>query len=789
MSDNQEVIKHNGNGNGNGNDNGKAHGPQSIAPISPRERFEIVPYAPEMAFGPRLHLRDYYHMLERRKWIILACVVLAVTAAAVYTSRLTPIYQASAQLEIDQEGVNVLPYQDFNSANQNYNYLYEEFLQTQIKHITSRSLAQRVAIAAGIDKKIPDQPVVEKSRLSAMWAFITGKKSEDTPVKPLTSAEKIQIATDDIIAGLEVLPVKDSRVVAIIYNSPDPKEAARIANILTQQYIDYNFQAKYDATSRATDFLQKQLIDLKIKVEQSEEALINYARQNNILNVSEKQDVVLQTLTDINSQLTQARGARMDKESVYKTLAQATTTENFPQGLRTSMIEKLESGLLSDEQELAKMTIQLGASMPQVKQLESRVKQTRTQLEHERRLAIDNASKEYETAMAREKLLAAAFDKQKVQANELSESSIQYNIIKREVETNKQLYDGLLQRMKEAGVAAGLKSSNIRVVDQAEIPISPSSPNMPKNLAMSLMLGLMGGFGLAFFLNYLDNTVKTPEDVEDLIGLPSLGLIPSLASTHSGYGYLPAARRRRAQSLALATQGVELASLTSSGSMIAEAFRGLRTALLLSDRENPPKIIMVTSSRAGEGKTTTVCNTALSLAQTGKRVLIIDCDLRRPKIAKIFQEKGNGLSEYLTGQVGFVEATIETTIPNLFIMHAGTPPPHPGELLGSTKMQEALLASAQVFDYILIDTPPLMSVTDPLIIAPMADGVILVTKGAKNPPEILKRAKKSLDLVHARILGVLCNNVDLHSSSYNSYYHQYSEYSSYVSEDTQHPSA
>ena len=297
----------------------------------------------------------------------------------------------------------------------------------------------------------------------------------------------------------------------------------------------------------------------------------------------------------------------------------------------------------------------------------------------------------------------------------------------------------------------------------------------------------MGGLGLAFFLNYLDNTVKTPEDVEDMIGLPSLGLIPSLQSSHGSYGYRysKSGRKHRAGAEALAKQGVELASLTASSSLIAEAYRGVRTALLLSTPENPPKIIMVTSSKAAEGKTTTVCNTALSLAQTGKNVLILDCDMRRPKIRKIFSGNGNaGLSEYLTGQVDFADVVQESTIPNLYIAHSGTIPPNPGELLGSLRMEEAIDAAAATFDFILIDTPPLMSVTDPLIIAPMTDGVILVTKGGGSPPEVLRKAKKSLELVHARILGVLCNNVDLHSTAYHYYYHQYYDYHSYVcSED------
>ncbi len=779
----------------NGNNNGALIRPPAgpdQSRILPYETYDPYAYPAEYVF-PTMHakhLRDYWRVVLRRKWIVLAIVVAAVACSAVYTLRQTPLYQATAQLEIDQASDNVLPYQQVTAQN-DYSYYYEEYLQTQIKHLTSRSLASRVAVAAGLDQEDASKPAAsgQKSGILSRWTWLMSPKKTSEPLRPLTKEERLEQGIDTVLGGLSVTPVKNSRVVEINYTSTDPQLAAKLVNILCQQYIEYNFQAKFDATSRATDFLQKQLVDLKAKVEKSDNDLIDYARTHSITTVGEKEDVVTQTLGDINAKLTEAKAARMEKESVYSTLSQA-TPENFPQALRTPLITTIETNLLNDEQDLAKMTSQFGPGMPQVKQLESRVRRAREQLVRERQLAIDNARTEYDTATAREKLLAQAFDKQKGLANQLNESNIHYNILKREVETNKQLYDGLLQRMKEAGVAAGLKSSNIRIVDKAEVPGAPYSPDLRKNLAMGLLIGLMGGLGLAFFLNYLDNTVKTPEDVEEMIGLPSLGLIPSLQSSHGKYGYRYGRGRRmhKAGSEALMKQGVELASLTASSSLIAEAYRGVRTALLLSTPENPPKVIMVTSSKASEGKTTTVCNTALSLAQTGKSVLILDCDMRRPKIQKIFSENGSaGLSEYLTGQVDFADVVQESTIPNLYIAHSGTIPPNPGELRSSLKMEEALDAAAATFDFILIDTPPLMSVTDPLIIAPLTDGVILVTKGGGNPPEVLRKAKKSLELVHARILGVLCNSVNLHSTAYHYYYHQYYDYHSYVSTEEVSP--
>ena len=632
---------------------------------------------PEFAyeFGPRKHLRDHWSVVVRRKWVILTLVVTALAISTVYTFRQTPLYQATTKLEIEPELANVLPYQDFERSSKPWRY--EEYLNTQIKHLTSRNLARRVALAAGLDRRTG--PKQEPVGFAAVWDWLTGSAGAERNQRRLTKEERIQQAIDEVLDAISVVPVRKSHMAEVNYTSPDLELAARVVNILAREYIEYNFQAKYDSTSRATEFLQKQLVDLKAKVEATEEAQLNYARAHNILSINEKQDVVLQTLADLNTELTGARSARMSKQSVYQTLADA-TPENFPQALRTPLIEELEGDLLRTEQELARISAQLGPAMPQVKQLKSQVTQGHDQLRKQKLLAIENAQAEYQTALERERLLSEAVNEQKTQVNQLNEASIHYNILKREVETNKQLYDGLLQRMKEAGVAAGLKSSNIQVVDAAMVPAIPFSPNLRKNLTLALILSLMAGLGLAFLLSYLDNTIKTPEDVEELVGLPSLGLIPSLDSgRRSRYGRLLLSSKNGEQDIQsqdLARHGVELASLVATSSLIAETYRGLRTALLLSSPEHPPKTILVTSALPSEGKSTTVCNVALSFTQTGKRVLIIDCDMRQPRINGIFKENGSmGLSEHLTGQVDFSEVVVESLIPNLFLMNAGTSPP------------------------------------------------------------------------------------------------------------------
>jgi capsular exopolysaccharide synthesis family protein len=678
-----------------------------------------------------------------------------------------PIYTATAKLQIDAETPNILPYKEVYSQDSSY-YRYDDYIQTQVKIIQSRSLAKRV---------------IQVARLDRDPAFV-GKVDEKTfrADSPADAELKSQGLVDRFLGGLRATPIKNSTITEISFSSTDPKLAARIVNIVANEYVQQNFEAKYDATNRATDFLQKQLVDLKAKVEKAEEELLRYARSNDIMNVSDKSDVTSQTLGDLNTELTKAQTERINKESFYKGVADA-TPENFPQALRTAFVRELEESLAKMEQDLARLKAQYGPEWPEVKKLQNQMEKVQSQLRQERLTAIKNARTEYESAVQREKLVSIALENQKGVTHQVTEAGIHYNILKREVETNKQLYDGLLQRMKEAGVSAGLKSSNVRVIDKAEIPSSPSSPGRQTNLLYSVLVGLVAGLALAFFLEYMDNTVKTPEDVEKFVSLPSLGLIPSLESALGrSTRYLPLPGLRRKIPEWRIQQGVELVPYMDSKSLVAEAYRSLRTSILLSSPDNPPKTIMVTSAKAGEGKTTTACNTAASLAQTGARVLLIDCDMRRPNVNKIFGLNGGaGLTEFLTGQREFADVTQQSKIPNLYVVTCGAHPPNPAELLGSTRMAHGIRSLCERFDYILFDTPPVLSVTDALVMAPLMDGVILVIQGAKTPRDVLNKAKKNLLMVNARILGVLINRVDMHSHDYSYYYRDYYDYGSYIS--------
>jgi capsular exopolysaccharide synthesis family protein len=374
-------------------------------------------------------------------------------------------------------------------------------------------------------------------------------------------------------------------------------------------------------------------------------------------------------------------------------------------------------------------------------------------------------------AEQREAMLRQAMDKQKQEANQLNESAIEYSLLKRDVETNRTLYEGLLEKLKEAGVTAGLRSNNIKVVDVARIPTAPSEPNIPRNLSFALLLGLTSGIGLAFLLENLDNSVRTPEQAQVISALPALGMIPlgSKRTSDENKGHL---------ALASSKEAVELVTQTRPQSQMAESYRALRTSLLLSSLGAPPKVILVTSAMPQEGKTTTSINTAVVLAQKGVRVLLIDADLRRPGIHKALgMGPRSGLSNVLTGSVDLQQAiTRSPLIPSLSILPAGTPPPNPAELLASMNTRDLIEGLRQEFDHIVIDTPPTLSVTDAVVLSTRADAVVLVIRSGKTTKQALRRARELLFRVNARVTGVLLNAVDLSSPDYYYYYEYQGKY-------------
>ncbi|HEY8671027.1 MAG TPA: polysaccharide biosynthesis tyrosine autokinase, partial [Terriglobales bacterium] len=581
--------------------------------------------------------------------------------------------------------------------------------------------------------------------------------------------------------NLRVVLEPNTRIIDVHFRSPNKELAARVVNTLANTYIEQNFKTRFESTMQASDWLSRQLVDLQMKVETSQEKLVQYQKQHQILGIDEKQNITTAKLDELNKELTAAESERMQKESVYR-LAEAGDPESAAsvasgaaQGRSSentsALLEKLQEQKADLKIQIAQFSTQFGPSYPKLAQLNNQVQEIDAQLQNEMKKVAGRLRGDYLAALQRENMLRAALEEQKQEDNKLNESAIEYSLLKRDFETNRTLYEGLLQKLKEAGVTAGLRSNNIRPVDIARTPGSPAEPNIPRNLGFAFVLGLTSGIGLAFLLEGIDNTVRTPEQAQAISGLPSLGMIPMGSKPTSDVN-------PRGLSVTSSKEAVELVTLSRPQSQMAESYRALRTSLLLTSLGSPPKTILITSALPQEGKTTTSINVATVLAQKGTRVLLVDADLRRPSIHKTLGMGPRvGLSNVLTGGTTLQQATVRSTqLANLFILPAGTPPPNPAELLASSQMWDLLAEVREQYDHIVIDTPPTLSVTDAVVLSTRMDAVVLVIRSGQTTKPALRRSRDILGQVNARIAGVLLNAVDLDSPDYYYYYEYQGKY-------------
>ena len=562
-------------------------------------------------------------------------------------------------------------------------------------------------------------------------------------------------------------------------------EAATVVNALIKNFIESNFQTKYNATRQATGWMEAQLDELKLKVEKSQQAMVNYEKQNNIVNLGEKQTVVESRFEDLSKEFNEAQSDRLTKESLYRMVASNDAQVGFLQG--NGLLASLEAKELDLKEQRSEALSQYGPTYPKVLRIQDQIKDVDALIVRERNRIVENIHNEYRAAAERQQFLAAALSDQKKEIDKLSQFLIQHNLLKREFESNQTLYDGLLQRLKDATVSAGLRATNIHTIDEAAIPSYPVRPNKIRNIEFALVAGLALGIALAFTQEALDNSIKNAQEMEKLTGLPTLAIIPM---GHSSFGH----RSGLLPGTGTGTNGhsspvVELSVLQKPGAAISEAYRALRTSVLLSTAEHPPRVLLVTSSQPSEGKTSTSLNLAATLAQKGSRVLLVDADMRRPGLAKALNlTTGNGLSGILTGAYEYDESLIQKVqgLESLFLLSSGPRPPNPAELLCSMKMEKLVLTLRQKFDHIIIDSPPILPITDATIISTLVDGVVMVVESDSTSRAALNRACRVMEHSGGRILGTVFNKVDIRRDGYYGYryYHgYYTNQSSYYHED------
>jgi polysaccharide biosynthesis transport protein len=766
----------------------------SLGPLVPRSDVtrksdgtrELQPAGPAQFLGPlgsafynpmpaeESTIREYLRVLLKRKWMVLSVIAGIFTVVAVASLRQTPVYEAVGRIVINKSDSNLITFKDSQPV---LDYYDQADLDTEVRILQSDLMALQVIRQLNLDKR-PE------------FGGHSDQKQASLLAEPLQAdSNRTSALLGAFRANLHVTLIPNTRIIEIHYNSTDPQLAASAVNTLASTYVEQNFKTKFESTMQASDWLSKQLVDLQMKVETSQEKLVRYQKEHEILGIDEKQNIITEKLDELNKEMTAAESDRMQKEAVYRQtqsndpdqIAAAIIADTTGGGgvAASGLIDKLREQQANLKIQVAELGSQLGPSYPKVVQLNNQVKEIDRQLQSETNKAVDHLKGQYLAALQRENMLRDSFEKQKQEANKLNESAIEYSILKRDLDSNRTLYEGLLEKLKEAGVTAGLRSNNFRIIDAARVPTSPSEPNIPRNLLFALVLGVISGVLLAFVLENMDNSVRTPEQAQAISGLPSLGMIP-LGSKTPSYG---ATGKRLA--LTASREVVETVTQARPQSQMAESYRALRTSLLLSNLGAPPKVIMVTSARPQEGKTTTSINTSIVLAQKGVRVLLIDADLRRPSVHKTLgMGPRSGLSNVLTGSAT-AQQTITTSpvLPNLFIMPAGTPPPNPAELLASSNMRDLIAELRQLYDHIVIDTPPTLSVTDAVVLSPRADATILVIRSGQTTKQALRRARDVLMQVNAHVAGILLNAVDLTSPDYYYYYEYQGKYGDYYQEE------
>ena len=698
-----------------------------------------------------IDLLGYWRVLVKRRWIVAGATGLVALLGLVLTLLATPIYRSSATLQIERDVIKVVDVEGMTpmeGAGSN------DFYQTQYELLKSRALAERVASQLALASSREVQEWSRPSPFAALLASIL------PAAKPEAGADAGPPQDRDfagfVLAGLSVEPVRNSRLVRIHFDSPSPAFSQRVVNTVAESFIAMNLERRFDASSYAKGYLEDRLAQLKQKLEDSEKELVAFAQREEILSVTDNQTLTGQNLSELNSAVSQAQSARIRAEARWRQ-AQAAVGAALPGDmLEGSIIAQLQERRAEVQGAYQEKLRTFKPEYPAMRQLAGQIEEIDRQVAAEIATIKARMKAEYDSALTQETLLREQLRQLKVESLDLQNRSIQYNILQREVATNRELYDGLLQRYKEIGVAGGVSSNNISIVDRGESPKGRFKPRLSLNLAIALLLGLMLGVLLALLLEYLDDTVKTPEDVEKKLRLVHLGVIPKLDKDMK--------------------PGDALKDLRSG---FAEAYRSVRTALQFSTESGVPAVLVVTSTQPGEGKSTTALSLARNFALLGKRVLLIDADLRNPSLHRLFGiDNGMGLSNCLSGAAKPGQCIQRLGDAGISIMPSGPLPPNPAELLASARMTSLLTQGQERFDQVIIDAPPVLGLADAPILGNLAHGTLLVVESGCSRVGAVQSAIKRLLGARARLLGAVLTKFDARVAGYGYGYGGYG-YNSY----------
>src|SRR5215813_12065347 len=754
-----------------------------------------------------VELRYYLDVLikQRRLLIFVFSTVLIIGAYFSFTA--TRLYRASAILKIEPQNPSVTGVGEMlrlNDSGPSYDYY-----QTQFKLLQSKSLAAKVIT----DLKLQSDTVFKSAKVTSSnpvdrvksWVlgklsfifFLIPRSEPETSQEETTGAEvagNAQSTTgnrDSAIAQveawlieqyegfLEVRPIEKTRLVEIAFSTPNPRLSQRLANAHARGFIQLSLENRFALTKEARDFLDGKNAELKQKLERSEDALNRFRQTHGVVSMDKGENIVVERLVDFNRQLTVARAQRIDAESLYK-VVENKSTQSLSQVMTQGMVPALRSNLLALEAEKVKLSSIFKADHPRMIELNQQISEMTRSLNTEIKKVVRDIQASNFAARSKEQAIEAEAQKQQQTALNLKEVGVQYAVLEEEVKVNRALYESILKRLSETNISNDIAVSNMEITQYANRPTLPFTPNIPLNLLISALLGLFLGVGLAFLREFLDSSLNTPQHVWRAVALNTFGVIPDLNSLNRRFlsypnrwsgKFLPKRLTPSRQESASASK--ELIVSHHPLSIIAESYRSIRTALLFSQPEKPPKVILLTSPSPAEGKTLTTLNLAIALAQDGHKVLVIDADLRKGSChARLGITNHRGLSNVLTGSLPLEDAVQPTSITRLSFLSRGIRPPNPTDLLGSQKMRQLLSELRESFNFILIRSPPAIAVSDAAVLSVMCDGVLLVFHGRKTTKALARQTMERLDTIRAPLLGVILNGVDLGNPEY-AYYRNY----------------
>jgi polysaccharide biosynthesis transport protein len=701
-----------------------------------------------------LHLRDLLRIIRKRKWWILSIALLALLLAAFHTLMQVPIYRASTVLQIERNAARVVDYKDGNNADQ-YSYDEREFLATQYELLRSKALAERVmeTLRLDLDSRSATKPKIADSEVPKTGArfldqiMATFRKRSEPSIKDMQVLDR-EALIGSLRSSVVIEPIRNARLVRIHVENASPSLASKIANAWADTFISSNLERRFEGTAYARTFLEQQLAKTKEKLEESERQFNTYTRQKQIVNVDDKTNLVAQNLTEFTVALARAEQDRIKAESNYEEVKRnLSSSKDVLENKTIALFKENKAKLEAEYQDQLKI---YKPGFPKMQQLQGQIEEIDRKIQTETKTVAasveGSARAAFLAAKSQETQLRARADAAKRSVLELQDQGIRYNILKRDVDTNREIYNGLLQRYKEVGIAGGVGTNNVSVVDKADVPLFPFKPDLQRNALIGLLLGLMAGLAFAFLLEYLDDSIKFPDEVERFTGLALLGVIPKVN-----------------------TRGPSAANLATTDlrSPIAEAYRSVRTALQFSTGKGAPRTLVVTSCTKNEGKSTTAMAIAVALAQMGKRTLLVDADMRNPSLHRMLDTKHTfGLSNLLAGAADPIALTQTTSFQNLYFMSSGPIPPNPVELLSGPNLPKLLGEGETQFDHIVVDAPPVLGIADSIVLASRVDACIFVVQSMGTRKSSIRSALRRLHQANVRPLGAILTKLGKNESLY-----------------------